>query len=332
MIKLTTIKEILKVAAIEKKRSHKNYLSLVLDIIYSRKKYGTTVCDYMAYGFSMLDKQFKKEYLSSHKLIKLVNKVNNRNLDNKWTSYCLLKEFYHRDIVNLNENKEIEIEHFLKKHSNFFAKTLEGSGGYGVKYITQPKKDLINYLKNNKLIMLEEAIVQHDVLNQINPNCINTLRIASILNQDNSIVLLPSILRVGSGNSKIDNVSSGGFYTLLNDEGVICLEGYYQENLDLIKDQQLIVKKHPLTQINPLNIKIPFYEEALAMVKEMAKKIPDCPIVGWDIAISKDGPKLLEFNAFPGLDMNQNYYFTKIFKTKHIGAKKIAEKQLKLKL
>lgn len=333
MNKIETIKEVLKVASIEKKRSGKNYLKLVFDIINSRKRYGTIVCDYMAYGFSMLDEKYRDQYFSSHKLIKVVNMVNDRSLDSKWTSYKLLKDYYHRDVVNLKESDDIDIIKFLSKHQEFFAKTLDGSGGYGVKFINQKEqKDILNYLKDNNLIMLEEAIIQHETLNKINPSCINTLRIASILGKDGSVAFLPCVLRVGGGTTKIDNVSSGGTYTLIDNHGRIALNGYYQENLELVNNNELIIKTHPTTNINPFGIRIPYYKESLKMVKEMAKKLKTCPIVGWDIAISKDGPMLLEFNAFPGLDMNQNYYFIEILNKEHVGAKEVVEKQLNIKI
>lgn len=330
---LSTLKDILTVASIEAKRSGKNKLSLICDIVVSRFKHGTIVCDYMAYGFSMIPKEYRKEYFSSHQLIRTVNKVNNRSIDSKWTSYQLLKEYYKRDIVHIEESSQQEVSDFLQMHQQFFTKTLDGSGGFGVVFFDQEKEKVsIENLKEKKLVLLEQAIIQHDDLNYITDSCINTLRVVSVLSPDGTVAFLPSILRVGGGTTKVDNVSSGGTYTLLDEQGVIMLDGLYQENLEHIKNKNLILKYHPVTKVSPYGLKVPFYHESLLMVEEMARKIPDCPIVGWDIAIAKNGPKLLEFNSFPGLDMNQNYYFTKILNKEHVGAKSIIEKQLGIQI
>lgn len=325
------LKELILTIDIEKRRSNKSFIELFFDIIYSRFKYGTIVCDYMAYGFSILPKKYRKYYLTSHQLIKFVNSVNNREIDNKYLSYELLKPYYKRMIVNIEKDDLESIYDFLNKNKSFFAKKLVSSGGYGVKYLkTSDFKDyssIIDYLRKEELLMLEEEIIQHAELNKLNPSCINTLRIVSVLNDKNEVLVLPAIIRVGLNNNKVDNVSFGGSYTLIDDEGKVIMPGFYQENISG-KNHNLIIPIHPVTKINPLNFKLPYYQESVEMVKEMAKLNTSCVLVGWDIALSDSGPKLLEFNTFPGIDMNQNYYFISNSNKKHSGVKEIIEKHL----
>ena len=52
-------------------------------------------------------------------------------------------------------------------------------------------------------------------------------------------------------------------------------------------------------------IKIPFWSEIKEMVIEAALVNDKINIVGWDVAIGKDGPLIIEGNRGPGFDLVQ---------------------------
>ena len=52
-----------------------------------------------------------------------------------------------------------------------------------------------------------------------------------------------------------------------------------------------------------LGRKIPFWNEVLSICNDAAKKIPKCQYIGWDVAITENGPLLIEGNHMPDLDM-----------------------------
>ena len=54
--------------------------------------------------------------------------------------------------------------------------------------------------------------------------------------------------------------------------------------------------KHPITGALITGVKIPFWEEVLDLVTNSALEIKDVRTVGWDVAISKSGPTLIEGN------------------------------------
>ena len=58
---------------------------------------------------------------------------------------------------------------------------------------------------------------------------------------------------------------------------------------------------HPGTDIFMVGQEIPFWKETVDFVKETAKRIPQVRFVGWDIAITSDGPVLIEGNEYPGV-------------------------------
>lgn len=327
---LKQLKAVWKAAKIERKRSGKSRLYLAYDIVRARREQGTDLADYMSFGFSMLDKCYRDRYFSVHPLYVTVNQVNNRKKEDKWLAYQLLKPYYKRDVVHLEESAPEEVSAFLEKHKTFFAKAPNGTGGDGVEYI-KGRVELVE-LKQKGLLLLEEPIVQHEALNALTDACVNTLRIFSIRSKSGEVVFLPSILRVGLGTLKVDNISSGGTYTLLDEAGVVKLDGYYQENLDYIQNDSLLVQAHPVTGFRPKGFQVPYYKESLDMVEEMATILDDCQLLGWDIAIGEDGPQLLEFNSFPAIGLHQNYYFTEILNRDEVGARPIVEKQLGRKI
>ena len=45
------------------------------------------------------------------------------------------------------------------------------------------------------------------------------------------------------------------------------------------------------------------------MCEEAARVVPQMRYIGWDIAITKNGPVMVEGNNLPGYDMCQNHRF-----------------------
>ena len=75
-----------------------------------------------------------------------------------------------------------------------------------------------------------------------------------------------------------------------------------------IDDAGAIFDKHPLTgfEFNKIK-KIPYVKESFEMVKEAALLIPEIRYIGWDVAITEDGPVVIEANEYPSYGLIQNY-------------------------
>ncbi|MDD2490483.1 MAG: sugar-transfer associated ATP-grasp domain-containing protein, partial [Bacilli bacterium] len=66
-----------------------------------------------------------------------------------------------------------------------------------------------------------------------------------------------------------------------------------------------IYEKHPLTNVNIVGFKVPKWQEVINLAKKAAQEIPELGIMGWDVAITKEGPLLIEANQYPGHDIYQ---------------------------
>jgi glutathione synthase/RimK-type ligase-like ATP-grasp enzyme len=62
---------------------------------------------------------------------------------------------------------------------------------------------------------------------------------------------------------------------------------------------------HPKTNVKIEGFQIPFFKEVKEMVKEAALESDKILVVGWDVAITDEGPLIIEGNRRPGFDVVQ---------------------------
>ena len=163
-------------------------------------------------------------------------------------------------------------------------------------------QELFDYLKENKLFV-EDSIEQHEEMKKLNPTSINTVRVVTVLDKHNEAHVMYTLQRIGINNMSVDNVGSGGIYTVLSDEGQIINPCWSDKTITTYT-------KHPTTGMDLIGFTVPYYKEALELCKKAAKVEPHIRYVGWDIAISDKGPVIVEGNPLPGYDMPQNYFVT----------------------
>ena len=71
--------------------------------------------------------------------------------------------------------------------------------------------------------------------------------------------------------------------------------------VDAIDREDNIYTKHPISGEKIVGFKVPMFKEAVELVKECSKIVPEIAYVGWDVAISEEGPVIVEGNCFPGV-------------------------------
>ena len=137
----------------------------------------------------------------------------------------------------------------------------------------------------------QELILQHPEINKINPNCINTLRFDTYIDKSNKPHILSAYMRFGVGNSVVDNGSSGGFYVKANlKDGTL-----HNVGKQLMRYGGKLFYEHPYSNYVLEGFKIPYFKESCELILKSLDYIPD-RIIGWDIAITKTGPTLVEGN------------------------------------
>lgn len=144
-----------------------------------------------------------------------------------------------------------------------------------------------------KDFVVQEVVRQHPVLAAIHEDSLNTVRIISFLFKG-EVYILSSILRMGAGGSRLDNVSAGGFACPVYSDGQL-----YDKAVNRKSEW---VTKHSAGTVFA-EVKIPFYDRLIATLKNAHKKLPYFGIIGWDFSISPEGePIMIEFNVVPGMN------------------------------
>lgn len=291
-------------------KTNKNKILIFIDMCLCAIIYGAGYNDYYYFEFYNLPHKKRKNYLTRTRNNKLVAKLNKKEKRNEFDQKNIFNQNYNdylkRDWLYIDNNFD-EFEQFIKKHKSFIAKPNDGSGGVGIKIITNYEdiKELYNYLIENRLLLLEELIVQNKYLNKINKSSVNTIRIITIKHK-NKIYFVSSFLRIGNG-CIVDNTCSGGMLSMID----IKTGKVLYPAVDLNDN---IFYNHPISNIKINSIKIPYWRETLELVRKISLETTDLNYIAWDIAITNKEPIIVEGNPYPGY-----YYQFKIHMKNNTG-------------
>jgi hypothetical protein len=151
----------------------------------------------------------------------------------------------------------------------------------------QPKEDPY------KGYIIEERIKQDPLMNVLSGVSLNTIRVSTLITQDNDILVDFGMLRVGKEESVTDNLHRGGCVVNINvKDGSLDKKtfGYKGKEGPWVEE-----KKEKIREFFP-DGRVPLWNEIVMLAKKAALISPELRSVGWDIAISKNGPVLMEGN------------------------------------
>jgi hypothetical protein len=281
------------------KKTKKSTVLILIDIIRCAFKYQAGYYDYQEFEFYNLNKEERKTYLTRGKNNEIVKRFNDKNsfykFDNKIEFNKIFDKYINRCWLHLNGKNATEFKEFIQKHKSIIVKPLDLDGGRGIeKYVYDENADYVSLystLLENNQILIEEFITQHPDMNILYKDSVNTMRMFTFYKNGVSY-FLQAILKIGNG-GVVDNFSSGGMYTYVDDNGFVYV--------DAIDRDDNIFSIHPITNEKIIGFEVPKFQKAVELVKEAAKVIPEVAYVGWDVAISENGPVIVEGNCFPGV-------------------------------
>ena len=270
---------------------------IMKDIYFSMLVYGIYSEEYFKYNFERLSDSGRREYIGNRERNRLLDEMGNEYsknvLHDKYKCYCKFKKFYKRKIIRIsNEQDKASYDEFCKNHSLFIVKPLDKSQGKGI-YCVDLQEDSMEeiwkkILKEGGCHLLEEIIVQSDALGKFHPKSVNTIRFATYM-KNNKVTNFFACLRMGLGNSLVDNASAGGIFALIDIEtGIVYTPGQTFNGVKFIK--------HPDTNICIIGYQIPKWDELCKIAEEAAKLLPEYNYISWDFALTEKGWVMVEAN------------------------------------
>lgn len=238
----------------------------------------------LGYGFN--DKNYySKLFAGIHQPEVVVRKINSLIFD----------ENYHQISVAEARAKILENKEVICKPSQ------ESGSGRGIMFFNDQNVEMIDSFLSDQAYddyIVQQLIEQHSELDRVHKGSVNCIRITSILLED-GVHILSSVLRMGFGNSKVDNATAkdnagyDGMSCGIDENG--CLKKYAHGYTT-----GKTCEKHPDGLIFE-GFQIPSFDQAVALVRAAHPLIGHFRLVSWDVAIDKEGaPVLIEANMRKG--------------------------------
>lgn len=289
------------------KETGKNRVWLFLDMTWCILRFKMGYSDYHCFGFANVRGKQRLTFLTMNDNITLSSKLNSREdfdtFYDKGKFNKAFAEFAGREWLDLRGASKEDFKSFCEGKDCFFAKPVDGCGGTDVERIALSEGSdldaLYERLLKNGQLMVEQEIVQHDKMSSLAGSSVNTLRIVTLYCKG-ELHLMYAMVRMSDGKKCVDNICSGGMYCPIDTDGVIRKPAYCSATGEFYEP-------HPFTDTSFIDFEIPYYKEAIELVKKASEKFPKMGYLGWDVAVTPEGPILLEANNMPGFDIAQNY-------------------------
>lgn len=301
----------------ENKRSN---MQMFFDQLFCVLQHGEINDFYFLYGLDHKNRKEQSEYIQ-HCDFRLLRNNNNNKV---YAELCVLRDKELFSIVGhgygfpvlrnigimkagiiQNGNNEFNIFDCPEIHgAGLFFKPLYEECGNGIftlcknddKFYLNDKEigktALENFLKEQDAteFLVQMRLVQHDVMNRIYPHSVNTLRIVTVRDKTGKPIYFTGLLRIGANGNVVDNWAKGGIVVGIDSEGKLSKYGYFKPSYGKV------AVVHPDTDVCFEGYVIPYFKEAVELCLKFHSKLKKVHSIGWDVAITPDGPCLVEGN------------------------------------
>lgn len=139
--------------------------------------------------------------------------------------------------------------------------------------------------------IIQERVIQHERMDALCSSSVNTIRLQTVMDKDGNVIPFGPGVRIGRNGSIVDNWAKGGVFVGID------AQSEKLKDIGILKPKYgTKVLEHPDTHVRFAGYSIPFYKEAEDLVVELHKKMYRSHSIGWDIAITENGPVIIEGN------------------------------------
>ena len=287
------------------KKTGRSRIWLFFDMVRCGFKYGAGYNDYRLCEFYNLTPAQRATYVTrgiNNRLVKMLNDPDYMHLvADKIEFNRTYAAFVRRGWLDMSKTDETAFCTFMQTRDTVIAKPTDAACGQGVEKLCKADfpsvEAMYAHIRETGAGLVEDYIVQHAAVSAIYPHSVNTYRIVTVLSEGEANVVY-AFIRIGNGGHVVDNITAGGMAAPIDvDTGVIQYAGFDKDSV--------CYDVHPMTGTPIVGYQLPYWKEAVAMCLEAAHVVTQLGYIGWDIAVSEDGPQLIEGNQFPGHDILQ---------------------------
>lgn len=161
--------------------------------------------------------------------------------------------------------------------------------------------------------LVQECLRQHEFLDRINPHTVNSMRIVTFITARNEIQVHLAALRLGRAGSVADNWDRGGLSVAID-----VATGVLGRGVAKPRYGGEWTSVHPDSGVKFEGQQLPEWPRVLDVCRRAAAAFSGVRSVGWDVALTPDGPVIIEGNATWGLPVVQVH--TKGYLTSQVRA------------
>jgi hypothetical protein len=277
--------------------------AIVVDMLWQAGFRNVGFQDYIDYDFAILSSAERATYMTHPVSNQLSQKYDHPDFryifQDKLEFNRVFSDFLRRDWLEVTETNEAEVTAFTQRHGTIVTKEPVGQAGTGVhRYHASDVTDWAEFhrgLLSRGELLLEEVISQHADLAAVCPGTVNTTRVTAFFDGSQTHILAMA-QKFGRG-AVSDQMTFGGFYTMLDEDGHAVGPGYDSHGH--------VHEKHPDSGFVIADFQLPMIDQVRKFVDQVARVVPQVQYVGWDIVVSPDGPVLVEGNWGAGVYENK---------------------------
>ena len=265
--------------------------------------YGASPKNYYWFGFYDMDHSHRKTFVTHMMSEKIQKRCNDpaktRLFQNKGLFYETFEKYMGRRCLTTDQMSGPE--KLTDLGAKIIYKPITGSQGFGIKVFDlndEEPEQVFETLIGLPAGVIESFLTQHKLMGEMSDAAVNIVRIVTGVVGQEVFVLGATV--AFARKLPYTNASGDAIFAIVDiRNGEIVSDGCdYEER---------IYQTHPVSGRRLMGFHIPFWNQILDLVRAAAMEVPEVRYVGWDIAITENGPVIIEGNDDPGYEWMQIY-------------------------
>ncbi len=282
------------------KETGRSKIGILIDVLYSVFRYNISPLEYFQFHFYRITAAERSGFAGTGYMYEYQLQMNPKGgravLEDKILFLDVYKKFIRHRYASLGslKNSPQEAGKLLAESAGKLVfKHSHGQCGRGIEVLSSEgltAEKIIARLETTGNDYVEEFVEQHPDIMKMSPSGLNTIRVVTQVTNSRTVDIVAARFRI-TVNSAVDNLAAGNIAAPINImTGVVEGPGVYS---DITKPDEY---NHPVTNTPIVGFQIPFWKETMDMIVAAALLRPENRSIGWDVAITQQGPELIEGN------------------------------------